>query len=306
MKEETTTITNKADKQLTDTEKFYEQLENIQQVDETLPSEAENTDVDRPDKGLDDSVDNNSDDDSIDNSDIDNSKNHLIPRSRLNKELEKRKALEEQIEKEKQERIKAQTELELYTKALDKSFNLQNKDAQEDLNAINPLDEEAHKFYMENFKQVQQMQQQMLLQKTLEAQETQFTAKQNDFPNAYQHLIEVQTKINKNLGLDDNTAQQIAFNNLRNMAENALSKGKNVAETFYNIAKECGYRSNNNKGPNLDAINENMKKSKTADVNSLPVNINDGGSHYTKMSEFDKHYKTRDDFYQMLNQIKGK
>jgi len=309
MKEETISITNKPDLQLTEKEKFYEQLGNIHKEESKVFEESENPELEISNSENDNPNNTDIDTDNnhiIDNKDYDDADKHLIPRSRLNKELEKRKALEAEIEKEKQERIKAQTELELYTKAIERSFQPQKKDTVDEMNEFAPLDEEAHKYYMQHFEKMNQMQEQLIMQKTLELQEAQFVTKQPDFNHAYQHLLEVQTKINQNLGYDPQTAQNTAVINLRNMAENLLSKGKNVAETFYNISKEYGYKSNKNNGPNLEAINENMKKSKTADVNSVPVSINDGGSHYTKLEEFEKHYKGKDDFYKMLKQIKGK
>lgn len=307
MKDESISITNKPDIQLTEKEKFYEQLGNIDKEEqENLGTET----VEKPDQenNVNNFDDNDTDlDHDVDNTHSEDASKHLIPRSRLNKELEKRKALEAEIEKEKQERIKAQTELELYTRALEKSFNPQKQDMLEEMNEFAPLDEEAHKYYMQNFQKMNQMQEQLIMQKTLELQEAQFTAKHSDFGNAYQHLLDVQTKINQNLGYSSQEAQNLAISNLRNMANELLSRNKNVAETFYNISKEYGYKNDIVKGPNLDAINENMKKSKTAEVNSLPVNINDGGSHYTKLSEFEKNYKSGDKetFYKMINQIKN-
>lgn len=317
MKGETISITEKADVQLNEKEKFYEELGRInssEQHDVQTQNENEETKTELSnEKDHDSDTTDNHDSDSVDDTDQDNDEanKHLIPRKRLNKELEKRKALEAEIAKEREERIKAQTELELYTKALEKSFAPQRQDLEEEMKQFSPLDEEAHKMYMNTFQKMEQQQKQFLMQKTLETQEAQFKNQHNDFDNAYAYLIDLQTKVNENLGFDKNTAKAMTMQNLSSMAQGLLSQGKNVAEVFYNISKEYGYQNRNEvttKGPNLDAINENMKKSKIAEVNSVPVNIRDGGAQYTKISEFEKHYKgenKNDVFYKMLNQIRN-
>ena len=97
------------------------------------------------------------------------------------------------------------------------------------------------------------------------------------------------------------------------MARKLLEKGENVAKVFYKTAKDFGY-SSQDRGPlpNLDAVNQNMAKSRIANINSAPVSPSNGASNYTRLEEFTQKYNPKDKnhvqtFQAMLKQLqKGK
>lgn len=221
-----------------------------------------------------------------------------IPPSRLKKETLKRKALEEQIAKEREDRIRAQTELDMISKALQSMQNPQHQAPQENPNEFQPLDEDAHRFYNQQYApkdevaQVKAELHRMQMSKALDHQQEMFERSTPDFKDAYQHLLKTEVESIKYLTGNEEQAMHIAATKLQNMAQMAMQQGKNVAEVFYNISKQYGYTNTKSTKPvprsNLDAIESNMRKSKVADVPVAAVAPGSGGG-YTTLKNFEKH-----------------
>ena len=197
----------------------------------------------------------------------------VIPKKRLNKEIEKRKSLEMELQKERDERVRYQTELDLYNKALDK-ISAKEQETEKD---IDPVDEQAHRLYMGKIKELEtklEQQAQQLQTGRNEAQfanvvnnqQAEFVQKQPDFDEAYRHLVDAEIATAKLFGVTDSEAQQLATQKLYNLAQAALNKGQNVPEMFYNISRNYGYNNqtksqNANKGPNLGKVEKNIRAS---------------------------------------------
>lgn len=239
-----------------------------------------------------------------------------VPVKRLKKEIEKRHALEAQLQKEREEKIRYQTEIETYNKAM-ASFNNASQGLQPKVEQLDPLDEDAHRYYMEQqtkqdekFKSMEAEINAMKMKNTMEQQEAAFTRQTPDFREAYKHLVDSELKANRYVAQNEEEAQLMTAYKLRGMAENAMNKGANVAEIFYNIAKSYGYVSKAEKAtPNLNAIENNMRKSKVADVPTTPLQPSNGAGNYTNMGNFDRMYsgsaeERKDKFYQALKAIR--
>ena len=200
--------------------------------------------------------------------------NKLIPKKRFDKELEKRKVLEDEIRKEREERIKLQTELSLYNKAID-TLNEQQRAPQREPE-LDPVDTDAHNYYMNKIKD---------LESKFESQKnnlSDYEIKQNftntvnhqaaeivktipDFNEAYGYLLGIEASKGMMMGYNESQSQQYALEQLRPVAWQAYSKGQNVAEIAYKLAQNYGYKSKaaptKDNAPNFDRIDKNMQKS---------------------------------------------
>lgn len=231
----------------------------------------------------------------------------MVPRGRLNKVLEKRKELEVQAQADRDARIKAETELDMLRRAMEHATNIgQDKNNAEA--AFEPLDQDAHNIYMQELKTTRAEMRQMQMRNTLELQEAKFTQAHPDFREAYDYLLNASAEVNKHVCASDMEAQAMTIHNMREIATRALNQNKDAAEVFYTMAKKFGYSAkaqNTNSGPNINAINNNMKKSTIADVNQAPLQPSNGASNYTKMDNFSKAYDgSADSFRKILNAIK--
>jgi hypothetical protein len=231
----------------------------------------------------------------------------MIPRSRLKKVIQQRKALEQELQTQKEAKAKLEHELYLYNQAMNKMVN---PDHNQNLEAFEPLDHEAHSMYMQQINALKQQTEQFQMHQVLAAQEAEFLNKQNDFKEAYQYLLNVQKEANQPLYDSAYEAEMATIDQMRTMATKLLKQNKNVAETFYGIAKQYGYKNANAKlkvGPNLDAIKQNMSKSKVAEVNVAPLTPTNGASNYVRLSDFEKQYVpgNPDSFRAILNALKN-
>lgn len=197
----------------------------------------------------------------------------IIPKKRFDKEIERRKLAEEKYEREREARIKFETELSLYNKALE---NLQSKQ-QEQEPELDPIDSDAHNLYMRKIKDLEarlERQHSNLSEyeirqnftNTVNHQAAEMMKAKPDFSDAYNYLLSVETQKARMLGYNDTQAQAVALNQLQPVAWQAYNRGENVAEVTYNLAKTYGYKSKSSgeklpSTPNLDKVEKNMQKS---------------------------------------------
>lgn len=238
---------------------------------------------------------------------------HMIPKGRFNKVIQQKKSLEKELEEAKAAKIKAETELGLYNQAMEKfiATKQHNNDNFEE-KTFEPLDTEAHQFYITQQQKLQQelaalqhKTDQFYAMKILDDQSSAYSKIQPDFENALEYLVDKYTKANELMFDDVKDAQEAARRQLGTAARKLLDKNQNVAKAFYNKAKELGYAASKS-GPNLNAINNNMAKSKVADLNSVPLSPSNKYNNLTKLDEFNKHYKPGDaeSFHEILRGIR--
>ena len=194
-------------------------------------------------------------------------------KGRINKEIEKRKALEEQLYKEREERIRAQTELDMYNRAM----TTLNTPKQAPTPEIDPVDPDAHQLYMQKIadmeRRIEQQQQQM--QQTslshqfvsqVNQQQQEFMREAPDFDQAYQYLMEKERSNLLMMGAPEHDANKMVTEKLYIASQNALQNGKSVPEMIYKLAQNIGYTPSEAavkaKGSiNLSAIEKNKKNS---------------------------------------------
>lgn len=248
-----------------------------------------------------------------------------VPPSRLKKEIAKRRALEDQMNQERAERIRAQTELDMYNRAFQQLQASQQPQHQQP--GIDPLDPEAHQYYSQHYapkneleaikaelQQTKMEQYRTAMAQTLHHQQAEFERTTPDWQAAYQHLYKTEVDRIKYVTGDEQYANRSATANMQQMAIMAAQQGKNVAEVFYNVAKSYGYNPKTRRPAesNLDAIETNMRKSRVADVPVASVTPGNGVSNYTTREGFDKIYsgnptkrvKEVEDFHKILDRIK--
>lgn len=248
-------------------------------------------DRDSPDDNGNSSPNDSDDDDLGDNQ-------PLIPRKRLNKEIEKKRVMEAKWLQEREEKIRFQTELEMINKALAQVGQPAQSQGSPQQDQFQPLDDEAHQFYSQKYsaqdEKIAALQQEIertRFESALNQQHQSFVKQAPDFDDAYQFLIKTETEANKSFARDAEQAQLLAMQKLRSIAEGSLNNGKNAAEVFYKMAKSYGFATKPSKPvANLDAIQNNMRKSKVADVSTAPLSPSNGGGNYNTLEQFDKLY----------------
>lgn len=209
-------------------------------------------------------------------------KGHLIPKSRFNQELEKRKSLEEQLTKEREELIKYKTQLEMIS-GMQQAQQQQQMQQHQQQNEIDPLDVDTYNYAKQQIEELnakvaklseQSMQQskEVYAVNRLNMEERNFTEKHPDFQQALNHVRQVEMNIAKDFVQTEEEAQAFVAQKMHNILNYAIETGRNSAETIYNMAKNYGYISNptTNKAvptKNIQAISKNMEKS--ANINSV-------------------------------------
>lgn len=205
-----------------------------------------------------------------------------IPKDRFDKEIEKRKALEVQLQQERESRIKFETQLNMYTQAMEQ---LNTPKAQAPEENIDPVDEEAHRFYMSRINAMEQKYEQQntslseyqvkqQFAQTVDRQAFEFAQSHPDFHDAYSHLLGVEAQKALAIGYNEADAHNFAIQQLQPLAWQAYQKGQNVAQMAYNIAKASGYVSKsvvakNAPTANFDKLEKNMQKSYSA-IDEIP------------------------------------
>lgn len=204
-------------------------------------------------------------------------KGHLIPQSRFNQEIEKRKALEGQLVKEREERIRYETQLEMLTNMHQQAQQAPTPPLQPSIDEIDPLDTdtynyakreiEALKMQLQNVTyETQQRTQEMQYHNIVTAQEAAFSKENPDFKDAMKHVQDVEFNIAKDLLGDDRAANEYVGAKLRDVLTRSLNSGKNAADTIYKMAKNYGYSTvkAQSKAPaskDIGAIAKNMERS---------------------------------------------
>lgn len=200
-------------------------------------------------------------------------KGHLIPKSRFNKEIEKRKSLEKSLQEEREARIRMEERMEAIRQLEEKSKQIHEKPQEVELD---PLDSDAHNYYVKQINELKQELQSLkgesqstkqmnYVTHMVEAQERAFAAEHPDFQDALNHLQKVEMEVAKDFFDTPEEAQAYVAQKLQGAILTSAQKGKNAAEMMYNMAKKYGY-SNKKAAPNVpkrnvEAINRNMDKS---------------------------------------------
>lgn len=221
-------------------------------------------------------------------------KGHLIPKSRFNQEIEKRKSLEEQLTKEREDRIRIETQLAMLNDM--QKGQSQQQSEQQFVEDIDPLDTDTYNYAKREIEalkaqlasvtqETQQRTTEMQMHSLVSAQEAAFTKQHPDFNDAMKHVQEVEFNIAKEYLGDERAASEYVGAKLRDALTRSLNSGKNAAETIYNMAKTYGY--NATKTPSktvptkdLEAIERNRQRSantgnlgNSSGINSMPTDI---------------------------------
>lgn len=197
-----------------------------------------------------------------------------IPPKRLKKEIEARKAAISEANRAKEEAMRYKIQYEELLKGFQTVTNVTNPQEQPKVRSdgsVDPIDREAHEFYMQKLQELerQQMQTTQLTQhqifvNTLKAQESAFEAQNPDYNDALSHVMEVKTKEFADY-FEPEIAKQKAAELMLFMANQALQQGKSAPEKFYNLAKNYGFNGKVRRaspvGPDIERIAANQKKS---------------------------------------------
>lgn len=195
------------------------------------------------------------------------SKSHMIPRTRLNKETQKRRELEEQLRQEREARLKFETELNLYNKAIDKL----NKPKEDE---FSPIDQKAHEIYLNKIKELEEkltgdkeeymrMDNMRRFEYSVNKQAEDMAKSHPDFEDAYSYVLEREREGAKIAGYSNEQADAYALSRLQPIAWDVYNKGGNVAEAIYSLAKNYGFKNKESKsGPKVNhkAIERNSRK----------------------------------------------
>lgn len=257
---------------------FYKQLEQAKQAESGIqpPEPVQVEQVEQPEPvSYEPSSDVNEPEFESDTSDDDVGNSNYIPKKRFDKQIEKTKLAEEKYEREREARIKFETELQLYNKALaDMQAKQQESYAEPE---VDPIDSEAHNLYMKKMREFEEklerqnssLNEYTVAQQfntTVNYQATEFKQKNPDYIDAVQHLFNIKAQEAKTLGASDEQAREYADNQTRTIAWQAFNQGRNAAEVAYNLAKAYGYKAKSSSGkvndtPDLEKIEKNMQKS---------------------------------------------
>lgn len=294
---------------------FYQQLESVKGVDLGLQADEPEAPEQIEDKASYEDHDAPTIEDVADNAIADeyedeeiNSK--VIPKKRFDKEIERRKQSEDKYLSEHEARIRAETQLELYNKALEE---IQQKNQQHEPE-FDPIDSDAHNVYMKEINALKsrlerqdanltENERRQRFAQTVDYQAAEMAKKTPDFNEAYKYLINTEIQKGKMLGLSEQEAQGYALQQIQPIAWNAYDRGQNVAEVTYNLAKTYGYKSTSsgtktNTTPNLDKIEKNMHKSQSI--------INEVKGVSTKLSPDTNRYISPEDFKQKMGGKNGR
>lgn len=229
--------------------------------------------------------------------------NKLIPKKRFDKEIEKRKAIDEQYQKEREARIRAETELSLYNKALE-SLNKQQEDTKVEA-SLDPIDSDAHSYYMNKIRDLEnkfesqkgslsEYEQKQNFVSTVNYQASEIVKKHPDFNDAYAYLVNIEAGKARMMGASEDQAMGYAMDQIRPYAQQAYNNGQNVAELTYNMAKNYGYRpkvsvsGKTNLSPNLENVEKNAPKSFSAldELNGVATNVAPETAAYNNLDGF--------------------
>ncbi len=204
---------------------------------------------------------------------------HMIPKSRLDKEIESRKASDKQLQEEREARIRLETQMQMY---MEMQKNQAPQVAAKEEPYVDPLDPDAFNYTNKRFNELEhkltqalqtqeQKTREMQFYNQLNAQEFAFERANPDYKEAIEYVRNIELAVAKNLVGDDATAAKLVAEKLQNSIMFALNNGKNAPETVYNMATTYGYKKPQankvdqvNGHANLDNINKNTGRTANA------------------------------------------
>lgn len=222
--------------------------------------------------GHEETIDNSDYEGQSENTDQEGKKSHMIPISRLNKESEKRRAVELQLEAEREAKRQFEAELAALKKyAIKPEIEVEHKPV-----AIDPLDEVAFKHHDNEIKALksrldeqtnfinQQVDNNKYLN-TVNKQVSDFEASHPDYNDAANHLFNVEKSIMMRVLKDETKAIAAVNQKYQDLGRYTINNGDNLAESIYEMAKTYGYQGNNRSNtprqpdtPNIAALQKNM------------------------------------------------
>jgi hypothetical protein len=250
--------------------------------EEVAPDHQEETPNDTPedDNTSEESVneeDSSADETSDDNDDdYPSKKDYNIPKSRFNKEIEKRKALEAELQKEREDKIRFEEKLKYLTELEEKQKATQQQEPellQEEV--IDPLDAESHNLYMKRISDLenrlnqlnnttQETTQNQRVYNAVTTQEEVFSKLNPDYQDAVNHLINLEKEVAMNF-VGEEEAAKVVEQKLKTLVKAGLAQNKNIPEMFYGMAKKYGFQAKpkapSSNTSNIESINRNMDKS---------------------------------------------
>lgn len=204
-----------------------------------------------------------------------------IPKERLDQEIEKRRASENEAQLLK-ERL---SKLEGYIEALgrnsrDSAESSYNDSNNEGLDESEVIDTKLYEYTKKLEQKINQLEQStMATQKsmTMTQIENEYRKAVPDYDEATRHLLSVELESAKYAFDDQNQAAMFVQQKVQRMVQNAIARGENPAAVAYNLAQKYGYTPANAKNkevsraPNLSAIEKNIKRSSTVAAGGAPV-----------------------------------
>lgn len=184
----------------------------------------------------------------------------------------------EERRKERDARIRTETENEALKKALEMALQMGEGNPAPKTNeapAIDPLDPDAHNYYTQRMESLdkkideklngfeQKMTETQVISRVAQ-QRADFAAKTPDFQDAVAHIFNAEKQKSLYFGLNEQQAKENAKRVLGNIGTSAVMTGKNAAESLYEVAKHYGYQKKapvKATGPDISAIARNKAKS---------------------------------------------
>jgi hypothetical protein len=262
--------------------------DNIPEDDINMSHESTPGEENIPEESTEESVEEHNPEPSIDAAETSGKeKSHLIPKSRFNQEIEKRKALEEQLAKEREDRIRFETQLQMLDQQQQHAQlqqQQQNAAAQQEvLDNIDPLDTDTYNYAKREIsalkeqlanvtRETEQRTKEMIYTNRVTTDEAKFQQSHPDFNDAFAHVQKVEMDIAKNLLGNEAAAQSYVADRMRAVLTTSVDSGKNAAETIYNMAKTYGYNKTSRTEktvPSIDveAVAKNMAR--TANTSNI-------------------------------------
>jgi hypothetical protein len=265
----------------TNAEKFHEQLAKVDSESEAVPEEnTEEAPLEEVEQTQEKAPQDDDDEDEVNF--VETPKGKMIPKGRFNKELQKRKELEQKFRDQEIQNAQLAKEYDLLKQAVSQLYGMpqQNQAAPQNKEDFVPIDEEAHSLYKKEIDQLRaqqealtQQQRAVLFRADVKEQEIDFMKSKPDLYDAFNYLQDVKTKEYTAVGYGENDARQLAKQELQNKALIVYQNQRNVAKMAYELAEAYGYKPKGKvtqkQGPNLEAIGKNMDKS--ASVASVPT-----------------------------------
>jgi hypothetical protein len=163
-----------------------------------------------------------------------------VPLAALHEERDKRKELQGQMDRFKQDFVDLKESLkpkEPEPEPID--YNVDPIGAtKQKLEALEKVTEETHKTNQE----MQQFQEQQRIATSIKQHEDAFKAQTPDYDDAFNHIINLRTNELKIMGYNDQQIADTIAQGAFGIGVSALQQGKNPAQVLYEMAKNYGYK----------------------------------------------------------------